>query len=280
MAESERARLPSLNGEGSELRVEEGDSRRCSFSNTLRGLRDVHRRMRGPSIWKKVIAEFLGLFTIIIVGCGCVVVDKVRGGGLSIEGVAMTWGAVVMVMIYAIGHISGAHFNPAVTIAFGIFDHFPKKHIPFYVAAQCAAAIVASKVLELTLGNVAELGSTIPSGSDAQSLAMEILATAFLMFVIAAVATDSRAEGTMAGIAIGGAILFDVLFAGPISGASMNPARTLGPAIISGQYKGLWLYFVGPILGAAAGILAYEVIRCCREEEDAYRTGAHGCCKL
>ncbi len=167
-----------------------------------------------------------------------------------------------MVMIYATGHISGAHFNPAVTVAFASSGRMPWREVPPYVGGQLAAALLAALALRLILGPVDMIGATIPAGPAAQSFALEIVMTFFLMFVIASVATDARAVDELAGVAIGGTVALEALFGGPISGASMNPARSLGPALVGGEYLHIWIYFAAPILGAVAGSKVYELVRC------------------
>jgi MIP family channel proteins len=163
--------------------------------------------------------------------------------------------------IYAVGHISGAHFNPAVTFAFALTRHFPWRRAGLYWAAQLIGALIAAALLRGSLGNIADVGATLPSGSQGQSFLWEFVLSAFLMFVILAVATDTRAVGEAAAIAIGGTVALDALFGGPISGASMNPARSIGPAFVSGNLHALWLYIVAPILGASIGGLAYQFVR-------------------
>jgi MIP family channel proteins len=176
-------------------------------------------------------------------------------------GVAITFGLVIMAMIYAVGHISGAHFNPAVTFAFALSRHFPWSRATGYWLAQLAGALTAAAILRGSLGNIAHVGTTLPSGSQGQSFLWELILTFFLMFVIMAVATDTRAIGEAAAIAIGGTIGLDAMFGGPISGASMNPARSTGPALVSGDLHALWLYILAPLAGAALGALVYQVIR-------------------
>ena len=166
-----------------------------------------------------------------------------------------------MAMIYAVGHISGAHFNGAVTLAFALTRHFPWPRAFAYWGAQLVGALVAAAVLRGSLGNIADVGATLPSGSDRQSFLWEIVLTAILMFVIMAVATDTRAVGEAAAIAVGGTIGLDALFGGPISGASMNPMRSAGPAIVAGNLHSLWVYLVAPPIGAALGALAYQFVR-------------------
>jgi MIP family channel proteins len=186
---------------------------------------------------------------------------EARTGALGHVGVAITFGLVIMAMIYAVGHVSGAHFNPAVTFAFSLSRHFPWSRAGLYWIAQLAGALTAAGILRGSLGNVAHVGATLPSGSQGQSFLWELVMTFFLMFVIMAVATDTRAVGEAAAIAIGGTVGLDAMFGGPISGASMNPARSTGPAIVSGDLHALWLYIVAPVLGASLAALAYQLIR-------------------
>jgi aquaporin NIP len=182
-------------------------------------------------------------------------------------GVAITFGLVIMAMIYAVGHISGAHFNPAVSFAFAISRHFPWPRLAGYWTAQLLGALAAAAILRESLGNLAHTGATLPSGSQAQSFLWEFVLTFFLMFVIMAVATDTRAVGEAAAIAIGGTVGLDAMFGGPISGASMNPARSFGPALVSGELHALWLYIAAPLAGATLGALVYEFIRADPEPE-------------
>jgi aquaporin NIP len=176
-------------------------------------------------------------------------------------GVAISFGLVIMVMIYGVGHISGAHFNPAVSFAFALSRHFPWPRLIGYWGAQLLGALTAAAILRGSLGNVAHTGATLPSGSQGQSFLWELVLTFFLMFVIMAVATDTRAVGEAAAIAIGGTVGLDAMFGGPISGASMNPARSIAPALVSGELYALWLYILAPLAGAALGALLYLVIR-------------------
>ena len=190
---------------------------------------------------RRFLAEFIGTFALVFAGCGAIVIDTLSHGQLTHVGVAISFGLVIAVMIYAIGHISGAHMNPAVTLAFALARHFPFVRIPLYWTAQLLGAAAAALVLRLFCGNVAHLGTTLPSGSDGQSFGLEIVLTSFLMLVIMAVATDHRAVGQAAAIAIGGTVLLDAMFGGPISGASMNLARSFGPALISGTWQHFWV---------------------------------------
>ena len=182
---------------------------------------------------RRLTAELVGTFALVFAGCGAVMVEA-KTGALGHVGVAITFGLVIMAMIYAVGHISGAHFNGAVTFAFALSRHFPWPRALGYWTAQLAGAIAAALLLRASLGNIADVGATQPSGSQAQSFLWELVMTAFLMFVILAVATDTRAVGEAAAVAIGGTIALDAIFGGPISGASMNPARSLAPALVSG----------------------------------------------
>ncbi len=184
-----------------------------------------------------------------------------KTGALGHVGVAITFGLVIMVMVYALGHVSGAHFNPAVTFAFALTRHFPWPRAAAYWTAQVAGAILAAFLLRASLGDIAHVGATLPSGSEAQSFLWEVVMTFFLMLVIMAVATDTRAVGEAAAIAIGGTVGLDAMFGGPISGASMNPARSIGPALASGDLHALWLYIVAPLVGASIGALVYQFVR-------------------
>jgi len=213
-----------------------------------------------PALGRRLAAEAVGTFALVFAGAGAIMVDA-KTGELGHVGIALVFGLVIMAMIYAVGHVSGAHFNPAVTLAFALTRHFPWPRAAGYAAAQIAAAVAAALVLRGSLGEIAAVGSTTPSGSDLQSLLWEIVLSFFLMFVIMAVATDTRAVGEAAALAIGGTVALDALVGGPVSGASMNPARTLGPALVSGELSGLWVYLVGPPLGAALGAFAYQAIR-------------------
>jgi MIP family channel proteins len=205
-------------------------------------------------------AEFVGTFALVFAGAGAIMVDA-KTQALGHVGVAITFGLVIMAMIYAVGHVSGAHFNPAVTFAFALTRHFPWARALGYWWAQLLGALVAAALLRGSLGDIAHVGATLPSGSEGQSFLWELVLTFFLMFVIMAVATDTRAVGEAAAIAVGGTVGFDAMFGGPISGASMNPARSTGPAIVSGDLHALWIYMVAPVLGAALGALAYQLVR-------------------
>ena len=205
-------------------------------------------------------AEAIGTFALVFAGCGAVMVDA-KTHALGHVGVAITFGLVIMFGIYAVGHISGAHFNAAVTFAFAVTRHFPWRRAVAYWCAQLVGAVAAAALLRASLGNVAHVGATLPSGSQGQSFVWELVMSAFLMFVILAVATDTRAVGEAAAIAIGGTIGLDAMFGGPVSGASMNPMRSLAPALVSGDLHALWLYLVAPVAGASVGGLAYQFVR-------------------
>ncbi|PON67305.1 Major intrinsic protein [Trema orientale] len=210
---------------------------------------------------RKVLAEIIATFLMVFVTCGAAALSESDERRVPKLGASLVGGLIVTVMIYAVGHISGAHMNPAVTLAFAAVRHFPWKQVPFYAAAQLIGAILGAFTLREVLHPIQHIGTTTPSGTDAQALIMEIVVTFIMMFVTSAVATDTKAVGELAGIAVGSAVCITSIFAGPISGGSMNPARTLGPAIASGHYKGLWVYIVGPVTGTLLGSCAYRVIR-------------------
>ena len=210
--------------------------------------------------WRRASAEMVGTYALVTAGCGAIMVNA-ETAVLGHIGVAATFGLIVMVMIAATGHISGAHFNPAVTVAFAITRHFPWRDVPFYVGGQVSGALLAALALRLVIGDVANVGMTLPTGSVGQSFGMEILLTAVLMFVIIAVATDTRAVGETAALAIGATVALDALWGGPVSGASMNPARSIGPALVAGIWTHQWVYILAPLIGAVLGGLAYQLIR-------------------
>jgi aquaporin NIP len=209
---------------------------------------------------RALAAEAIGTFALVFAGAGAVMVDA-KTHALGHVGVAITFGLVIMAMIYAVGHVSGAHFNGAVTFAFALTRHFPWGRALAYWCAQLVGALAAAALLRGSLGNIADVGATLPAGSQGQSFLWELVMSAVLMFVIMAVATDTRAVGETAAIAIGGTIGLDAMFGGPISGASMNPMRSLGPALVSGDLHALWLYVVAPVVGTSLGALAYQFVR-------------------
>ena len=229
--------------------------------------------LRVSALLQKVGAECIGTFALVFAGCGAIMIDA-QTGVIGHPGVALAFGLVVMVMIYAIGHVSGAHFNPAVTVAFAAMGRFPWRQVAPYILAQCAAATLAALTLKVALGDVASLGGTAPSGSWEQAWVFEGVLTFLLMFVIAGVATDSRAVGQMAGLAVGSTVALCALFGGPVCGASMNPARSLGPALVSGELEALVIYLVAPVIGALLGGGAYSLIRCGHDPDP----DATGCC--
>jgi MIP family channel proteins len=214
----------------------------------------------GPAA-ARYAAEFVGTFALVFAGPGAAVINAYTNGGVTPVGIGLTFGLIVGAMIYAIGHISGAHINPAVTLAFTLTRHFPRRDVPWYLAAQLGGAAAASLVTKGLYGNTAHLGATLPSHGAGQALVLEGILTFFLMFVIMAVATDVRAVGEAAAIAIGGYVALAATFAGPIAGASMNPARSFGPALVSNDWSSWWVYWVGPILGALAGAAVYQFVR-------------------
>jgi MIP family channel proteins len=215
-----------------------------------------------PGLLRRSVAEGLAAFALVFAGCGAIVTNATHHGTLGSVGVSLVFGLVIMVMIYATGHLSGAHINPAVTVAFTLTRHFPGRDAIAYVAAQLLGATAGALLLLAAWSSKpAALGATVPSVDTGTALVYEIVLTAFLMFVIVAVATDTRAVGAGAAIAIGGTVGLDALFGGPITGASMNPARSFGPALASGTWTHFWIYIVGPVVGAALGAFAYQLIR-------------------
>lgn len=219
------------------------------------------------STMKNYIAEFLGTFAMVFCGTAAMVVNDLTGV-ITHPGVAITWGLIVMGMIYAFAEISGAHFNPAVTIAFSYAKKFPWKEVPKYIVAQCLGAIAASLLVYMLWPASDTLGATIPAESFGiwKAFILEFLLTFFLMVVIINVSTGSKETGTMAGIAVGGVVLLEAMFAGPMTKASMNPARSLGPALVSGQLTELWLYIIAPILGAIVAVVSCKLVKdenCC-----------------
>jgi aquaporin NIP len=212
-------------------------------------------------VLQRLGAELAGTALLVFFGAGAAVVSTYGGGTLTPEGVAAANGLVIVVLIYALGHISGAHLNPAVTLAFAAFRHFQAREVLLYWPAQFAGALIGAAVLLALFGDALDAGVTGPSGSIAQAFTMEVVLSFLLMFVITAVATDSRAVGQAAAIAVGATVALDILIGGAISGASMNPARSFGPAAVSGQIDGLWVYLVAPPLGALLGGLAYTLMR-------------------
>ena len=215
-----------------------------------------------PDLGRRALAEGIATFALVFAGCGAIVANAEYDGALGAVGVALVFGLIIMVMVYATGHLSGAHINPAVTLAFTLTRHFPAREAATYVGAQVAGAVLGAFLLLVVWPDEpGYLGATLPSVGVGSAFVYEVVLTAFLMFVIMAVATDTRAVGAAAAIAIGGTVGLDALFGGPVTGASMNPARSLGPALATGQWTDLWLYLAAPVAGAAVGALAYQAVR-------------------
>ncbi|KAJ1426176.1 Major intrinsic protein [Sesbania bispinosa] len=228
--------------------------------------KDVSKTHEGSDTYvpflQKLVAEVVGTYFLIFAGCASVVVNKGYDNVVTLTGISIVWGLVVMVMVYSLGHISGAHFNPAVTIAFATTKRFPWIQVPAYIAAQLIGATLASGTLKLIFsGSHDKFPGTLPAGSTMQAFWVEFIITFYLMFVISGVATDNRAIGELAGLAIGSTVLLNVMIAGPVTGGSMNPVRSLGPAFLHSEYRGIWIYLVSPLLGAVAGAWVYNIVR-------------------
>lgn len=208
-------------------------------------------RALNPQVIRISVAEAWGTFALVFAGTGAIVVNDASGGAVTHVGIALTFGLVVMTMIYAVGDVSGAHLNPAVTLGFWAARRLPGRLVGPYIFSQLAGAFAASGLLRLMFPDHPGLGATHPRGSELQSFVLELVLSALLMFVILAVSCGSKEKGLMAGIAIGGVIALEALFAGPICGASMNPARSIAPAVVSGNLGALWLYILAPMIGAA-----------------------------
>jgi aquaporin NIP len=216
----------------------------CSFLNNM----------------NKYLAELIGTFALVFCGTGAIVINQQSGGAVTHVGVAITFGLIVITMIYALGDISGAHLNPAVTIAFTIAKRFELKQTLPYIISQLSGALIASLILKYLFPDNEMLGTTLPAGAEIQSFILEFILTFFLMVVIINVATGSKEQGMFAGLAIGFTVLLEAMFAGPICGASMNPARSIAPAIVSGHFQHLWIYIVAPLLGAAFAIPVFKIL--------------------
>ncbi len=217
---------------------------------------------------KRYISEFIGTFCMVFCGTAAMAINEVTGG-ITHPGVAVTWGLIVMAMIYAFGEISGAHFNPAVTLGFAYAKKFPWKEVPKYSVIQTVAAIAASALVIMLFPKSEFIGATIPTVEAWRAFILEFLLTFILMVVIINVSTGSKEVGVMAGIAIGGVILLEAMFAGPITKASMNPARSLGPALVSGHFEHLWLYLTAPFMGSLLAVVSCKLVKddqCCNEE--------------
>lgn len=204
---------------------------------------------------KTYLSEGLGTFALVFAGTGAVIANGLSDGAVSHVGIALTFGLVVLAMVYALGDVSGAHINPAVTLGLWLARRFPGEKVGPYIASQAIGAILASVLLRFMFGTEHGLGATAPSGSALQSLLMEIVVTCILVLVILCVTTGAKEKGITAAIAIGSVVGFEVLFAGPVSGASMNPARSLGPAVAGLEFGSLWVYIVAPVVGAGLAVV-------------------------
>ena len=210
---------------------------------------------------KKYIAEIIGTFALIFCGTGAIIINQESGGVITHAGIAATFGLIVAAMIYTVGDISGAHLNPAVTIAFWVAKVFPAKEIVPYIMSQGVGAFLASFTLHYLFPNNSTLGATLPAGTAMQSFILELILTFLLMFTIIHVAKGSKEQGMFAGIAIGSVVLLEAMFAGPICGASMNPIRSLSPAVVSGHMEHLWVYLTAPFLGAILAVVVWSVLK-------------------
>ncbi|MCY3005072.1 MAG: MIP family channel protein [Planctomycetota bacterium] len=224
--------------------------------------------MMNPGI-RKLSAELFGTFALVFAGTGAIVINDVSGGTVSHVGIAFTFGLIVLAMIYALGDVSGCHLNPAVTLGFFVARRFEGRLVAPYIVSQCLGAILASLTLRFMFPTNSTLGATLPTGDALQSFVLEFILTLILMFVILSVSTGSKEKGILAGVAVGSVIALEALFAGPISGASMNPARSLAPALVSLRFDSLWIYLIAPILGACVSVFACRCVQepgcCCRE---------------
>jgi len=210
--------------------------------------------MKTDNPFRNYLAEMLGTFALVFCGTGAIIIDQQSGGAVTHVGVAITFGLIIMSMIYSLGNISGAHLNPAVSIAFTISGRFSAKRLPGYIVSQLTGALLASFILKLLFVSSRFLGATIPAGTDMQSFILELILSFFLMLVIISVAYGSKEQGMFAGLAIGAVVGLEAMFAGPICGASMNPVRSIAPAIASGHLEHLWIYIIAPITGAALAV--------------------------
>lgn len=219
---------------------------------------------------KKYLAEFLGTFTLVFAGTGAIVINQVSNGAVTHVGIALTFGLVVLALIYTVGDISGAHLNPAVTLGFWVARRFPGRSLLPYIASQCLGALLASLLMRALFPANTTLGATLPAGSVWQSFILELVLSWFLMLVILSVSTGAKEKGITAGIAVGAVIGLEAMFAGPISGASMNPARSFGPALVSLHLESLWVYLLAPVTGAAFAVVCCRCIReadcCCAKD--------------
>ncbi len=226
---------------------------------------------------RKLAAEVFGTFALVFAGTGAIVVNDTTGGTITHVGIAFTFGLIVLAMIYALGDVSGCHLNPAVTLGFFAARRFEGRWVGPYIASQCLGALLASGTLRLLFSGHATLGATLPAGENLiQSFVLEFILTLMLMFVILSVSTGSKEKGVLAGVAIGSVIALEALFAGPISGASMNPVRSLAPALVSLRLEHVWIYLIAPILGAFSSVLVCRCVQapgcCCAKPAAASRT--------
>lgn len=211
--------------------------------------------------YSKYLSEFVGTYALVFCGAGAIVIDAVSGGSVGSLGISLTFGGIVLAMIYSFGEISGAHINPAVTLAFWAAGRTSARTVLPYMVSQFAGAIAASATLFALFPESPTTGGTLPAGSEMQSFVLEVLLTFFLMLVILQVSTGSKEQGLLAGIAIATVVMLEAAFAGPICGASMNPARSLGPALFSGSMESIWVYLAAPTLGALLSVPVWRVIR-------------------
>lgn len=224
------------------------------------------------SLARRLVAETFGTFILVFAGTSSIVVEQ-QSGVLGQVGVAMTWGLTVLALVYAIGDASGCHLNPAVTLGFYADGRFPPREVGPYVASQCLGAILGSIGIALVFPGAVGMTATAPSGGLVQSFAMEVFLTLYLMFVILRVSSGSNERGAMAGVAVGGVIAAEALFGGPVSGASMNPARSLAPAIVSGHFETLWIYLVAPLAGSMIAVIVHRCIQAPRHHPPHGHTG-------
>ncbi len=215
-----------------------------------------------PDLLRRASAEALGAFALVFAGCGAIVTNAHTGGALGAVGISLVFGLVILAGIAALGHVSGAHFNPAVTLSFTLTRHLPGRDALAYLAGQLAGATLAALLLwAIWPSQPADLGATVPSIAAGRAVIVEAVMSGLLMLVILSVATDTRAVGAPAALAIGATIALDALFGGPLTGASMNPARSFAPALVSGQWRDFWVYLAGPLVGAPLGAFAYQLVR-------------------
>ncbi|HET6424684.1 MAG TPA: aquaporin [Planctomycetaceae bacterium] len=218
---------------------------------------------------RRLAAEFFGTFALVFAGTGAIVINDVSGGAITHVGIALTFGLIVLAMIYAIGDVSGCHLNPAVTLGFFTARRLEGRWVLPYLSSQCCGALLASMTLRILFSSHPTLGATVPAGSPWQSFLLEFILTLMLMFVILSVSAGAKEKGLMAGVAVGAVIALEALFAGPISGASMNPARSLAPALVSLRMESVWIYLLAPVLGAVASIGVFRSIHAPAEGGDA-----------